>query len=208
MTGTAAANNGLFTSVSADLNDAGVLLGPLNGGTGTIEAADANGRGTATISVGTATYDLIYYTVDSNHLIFNSTHAANNGHPLITGEAMASAGPYSQASLIDSHIFRLSGSTPGSPEVGIGVLHFDGAAAVGGTFYKRNGGTATITPLSAQYSVDPNTGRFSFSGTGVPVIGYAIPGTSGVTAYLLGTGASAASGAMEYQTNSYPRHQS
>jgi hypothetical protein len=203
--GTGMSNNGVLTSVSADMNDAGAASGPLNGGSGALGAIDGNGRGVASISIGSATYDLIFYVVDSEHVIFNSTAPATTGHPLITGEATAGdPGPFSQATLIDSHIFRLAGHTPGSPDVGIGVLHFDGAGAVSGNFFERNGGTATATPLSAQYVVDPTTGRFTFSGTGVPAIGYAIPRTTGTTAYLVGTGASATSGVMEFQTDSYP----
>jgi hypothetical protein len=77
-------------------------------------------------------------------------------------------------------------------------------AAVSGTTYERSGGTANATTVSAQYAVDPSTGRFSFAGTGVPVVGYAVPSASGITGYLVGTGASAASGTMEFQTSSYP----
>jgi hypothetical protein len=204
MAGTAAMNNGLFTSVSADVNRAGIVSGALHGGGGTMAAPDQNGRGTATIGIGTATYDLIYYVVDSDHIIFNSPLPASNGHPLITGETTGSAGPFSQASLKDSHIFRLNGYTPGSPDVAIGVMHFDGAGAVSGSLFERTGGTTNATVLSGQYSIDPTTGRFAFSGTGVPAVGYAVPGAVGITGYLVGTGPSAASGVMEFQTNSYP----
>ncbi len=204
MAGTAATNNGLFTSVSADVNHAGAVSGALNGGNGTMDAPDENGRGTAAISIGTATYDLIYYLVDSEHIIFNSAQAIGAGHPLITGEATATTGPFSQASLSDSHIFRLGGHTPGSSDIAIGVLHFDGVAAVSGNLFARSGGTTTATAVSGQYSVDPTTGRFTFSGTGVPAVGYAVPGESGITGYFVGTGPSAASGVIEFQTNSYP----
>jgi hypothetical protein len=203
MAGTATAQPGLFSSVSADVNDGGSFSGPLTGG-GTIGDADSNGRGTATLSAGATTYDLIYYILDANHLIFNSAQILSNGHPLITGEATASAGPFSQATLSNSHIYRFGGYVPGSPDVAVGVLHFDGAVALSGTAYERSGGTANATPLSGQYAIDPTTGRFTFSGTGVPVVGYAVPSASGITGYLVGTGASAASGTMEFQTNSYP----
>ena len=203
MAGTATAQTGSFTSVTADVNDGGSFSGALTGG-GTIGAADSNGRGTATLSAGTTTSDLIFYIVDANHLIFNSAQVLAGGHPLITGEATASAGPFSQATLSNSHIYRFGGYVPGSPNVGVGVLHFDGSAAVSGTAYERSGGTANATTLSAQYAVDPTTGRFTFSGTGVAVVGYAVPSASGITGYLVGTGASAASGTMEFQTNSYP----
>jgi Putative Ig domain len=204
MAGTATAQAGLFTSVSADVNDGGSFSGGLTGGSGTIGAADTYGRGIATLSAGATTYDLIYYMVDANHLIFNSAQVLSIGHALITGEATASAGPFSQATLSNSHIYRFGGYVPGSPDVGVGVLHFDGSAAVSGTAYERSGGTANTTTLSSQYAVDPTTGRFTFSGTGVPVVGYAVPSASGITGYLVGTGASAASGTMEFQTNSYP----
>ncbi len=203
MAGTAqpGAQNGSF-SVSADVNDGGSFSAALTGGA-TIDAPDSNGRGAATLSVGGTNYDLIYYVVDTNHLIFNSARAISS-QALITGEASASQGPFSQATLSNSHIYRFGGEVPGSPDVGVGVLHFDGSAAVSGTNYERSGGTTSATTISAQYSVDPSTGRFSFSGTGVPVVGYAVPSASGITGYVVGTGASAASGTMEFQTNSYP----
>jgi hypothetical protein len=203
MAGTVTAQAGLLSSISADVNDGGLFSGPLTGGSGTISAPDiATGRGTAALSVGTTTHDWIYYIVDANHLIFNSA----NGQPLITGEAAStSAGTFSQATLSNSHIFRFGGDVPGSPDVAVGVLHFDGLGAVSGTNYERSGGTATATTVSAQYVVDPTTGRFTFAGTGIPVVGYALAtSASGTTGYIVGTGASAASGTMEFQTNSYP----
>jgi hypothetical protein len=203
MAGTATAQAGLLSSVSVDVNDGGSFSGPLTGGSGMIGAPDAaTGRGTATFSAGTTTYNWIYYIVDANHLIFDTA----NGQPLITGEATStSAGTFSQATLSNSHIFRFGGDVPGSPDVAVGVLHFDGLGAVSGTNYERSGGTATATTVSAQYVVDPTTGRFTFAGTGIPVVGYALgTSASGITGYIVGTGASAASGTVEFQTSSYP----
>jgi Putative Ig domain len=203
MAGTTTTQAGLLSSISADVNDGGLFSGALTGGSGTIGVPDAaTGRGTATLSVGTTTYDWIYYIVDANHLIFNSA----NGQPLITGEATStSAGTFSLATLSNSHIFRFGGDVPGSPDVAVGVLHFDGLGSVSGTDYERSGGTANVTTVSAQYVVDPTTGRFTFAGTGIPVVGYALGSSaSGITGYLVGTGASAASGTVEFQTSSYP----
>lgn len=203
MAGTTTAQGGLLSSISADANDGGSFSGPLTGGSGTISAPDTTtGRGTAMLSLGTTTYDWIYYVVDANHLIFNSS----NGQPLITGEATSTTtGTFSQATLSNSHIFRFGGDVPGSPDVAVGVLHFDGTGGVSGTNYERSGGTANATTVSAQYAVDPTSGRFTFSGTGIPVIGYALAtSASDITGYIVGTGASAASGTMEFQTSSYP----
>ena len=204
MAGMALASSSALSGIAADVNNAGAVSGALSGGSGTLSAVDANGRGTATIGVGTATYDLIFYVIDANHLVFNSVHAATSIDPLLTGEATTSAGPFSQATLNQSHIYRFGGSNPGTPNVGVGVLHFDGINALSGSAFERSGGTATTTTLSGNYAVDSSTGRFTFSGTGVPVVGYAIPAASGVTAYLVGTGPSASSGVMEFQTSSYP----
>jgi hypothetical protein len=204
MAGAATAASGSFTSVSADVNDGGTLSGPLNGGSGTIVSPDANGRGTATISLGTSTYDLIFYVVDANHLIVNSTQATGSGHPLISGEATTSVGPFTQASLSNSHMYRFSGHIPGSPDLGIGVLHFDGVGSLSGTAFARSGGSATATTLSGLYASDPNTGRVVFSGTAIPAVGYLVSDSSGLTAYLVGTGSSASSGLMEFQTDTYP----
>lgn len=204
MAGTASAQTGLLSGIAADINNAGALSGALTGGSGTLSAVDANGRGTATIGIGTGTYNLIFYVVDANHLLFNSTHAATGMDPLITGEATSSAGPFSQATLNQSHIYRFGGFIPGSPNVGVGVLHFDGVNAVSGMAFERSAGTGSSTTLSGNYAIDSATGRFTFSGTGIPVVGYAIPAASGATAFLVGTGPSASSGVMEFQTSAYP----
>ncbi|HUM04802.1 MAG TPA: putative Ig domain-containing protein [Terriglobales bacterium] len=202
--GIASANDGNLTSLSADFNDGGTLTGPITGGSGALHTTDVNGRGTATLGIGSQTYELTYYIVDAGHLLFNSTQPADSGHPIIAGEATATAGSFSPTSLNHSHIFRLSGRTPGSPDAAIGVIHFDGTGGLSGTMYERNGGTPSTTTLSGVYSIDGTSGRFTFSGTGVPAIGYAIPGTGGVTGYLVGTTPSAASGVLEFQTDSYP----
>jgi hypothetical protein len=204
MAGTGTASNGIFSSVSADLNDAGALSGAIVGGSGSLAPVDANGRGSAVLGVGSNSYPLTYFVIDSEHMIFNSTTPASSGHPLITGEATASTGPFSLASLNQSHIFYLGGYAAGSPDAAIGVAHFDGAGALSGTLFERTGGTPDVTALSAQYAVDPGTGRITFTGAGVPAIGYAIPGMSGPTAYLVGTTPSAPSGVMEFQTDTYP----
>jgi len=203
--GVETADAGQFTSVSADVNNAGALSGPLSGGNGTFSAADDQGRGTATIAVGSAVYDLIYYIVDAQHVLFSSPHAASVGHPSISGEATTAApGPFSPSSLSDSHIYRLGGAVGGSPDLNIGIAHYDGVASVSGTTYARTAGSATNTALTGQYAIDTLTGRFTFSGTAIPAVGYLALNADGLTGYLVGTGASATSGQMEFQTNTYP----
>jgi hypothetical protein len=189
--------------MTADINDAGAVAGPI-GGTGTLSPADANGRGTATIGVGSQVLDLIYYVVDANHLIFASSHRASAGHPAVTGEAALSGGTFSQSSLSDSHIYRLGGAVHGTPDLNIGVLHFDGAGGLSGVALARAAGEPSATSLAGNYAIDPTLGRVTFSGTAIPAVGYLALDTNGLTAYMIGTGASAASGVMEFQTDNYP----
>jgi len=202
---TADSSQRTLSSITADLNVAGLVSGPLSGGSGTFTAADAQGRGSATLSVGTGAYDLIYYLIDSEHVVFVSSNAPSPAHPSITGEAtLAASGPFSESSLSNSHIYRLAGSVSGSSDLNIGVTHFDAQGSVSGVSFTRAGGSASSTVLSGQYAVDPGTGRFSFSGTAIPAVGYLVEHPSGLTAYLLGTGSSAAYGEMEFQTDQYP----
>jgi len=205
MAGLETADAGQFTSVFADVNNAGSVSGPLSGGNGTFSTADEQGRGTATLAVGSGVYDLIYYIVDAQHVLFSSPHAPSAGHPAINGEATtAAAGPFSPSSLSNSHIYRLGGAVGGSPDLNIGITRFDGVASVGGTSYARTAGSATSTALAGQYAIDSGTGRFTFSGTAVPAVGYLALNPDGLTGYLVGTGPSATSGQMEVQTNTYP----
>lgn len=203
MAGTATSQTGLLTSISADVNNGGNYSAALTGGSGTVSAVDANGRGTLTLGIGAAAYDLIFYVVDAQTLVFNSTQTAGGGHPLITGLATSTAAPYGQTSLTNSHIYQMSGQTPGSSDLGIGVLHF-GAGTLSGTAFARRGGVSSTASLSGLYSVDPASGRVSFSGTAIPAVGYLTSSSTGASAYLVGTGSSATSGSMEFQTDSYP----
>jgi hypothetical protein len=205
MAGQAITDSGAFTSVVADLNNAGSVTGPLSGGSGSFSAVDANGRGTASLAIGTSMYDLVYYLVDAKHAVFTSPHPASAGHPTITGEITSSvSGPFTQASLSNSHIYRVGGSVSGAPDLNIGVAHFDGIGSLSGVAFTRSGGPAATVNLAGQYAVDANTGRITFSGTAIPAVGYLVLDTGGPTAYLVGTGASASSGEMEFQTDSYP----
>jgi len=204
MAGQAVADTGLFTSIAADVNDAGAVSGPLSGGSGTFSAVDTNGRGTVSIAIGAGVYDLIYYLVDAKHAVFSSPHSASAGHPNITGEATSSnSGPFTQASLSNSHIYRLGGSVTATADLNIGVTHFDGVSSLSGIAFTRSGGPGVTTNLAGQYAIDSHTGRFTFSGTAIPAVGYLALGAGGPTGYLVGTGASGGSGVMEFQTDSY-----
>jgi len=200
--GQAVADSGVFTSILADINDAGALAGPISGN-GTFSSVDTNGRGTATIAIGSQVLDLVFYQLDATHVVFASSHQATAGHPAVTGEATLGGGTFSQSSLSDSHIYRVGGSA-GAPDLNVGVLHFDGAGGLSGAALARAGASASTTSLAGQYAVDSSSGRVSFSGTAIPAVGYLTQDSAGLTAYLVGTGASAGTGVIEFQTKNYP----
>jgi hypothetical protein len=211
-----------FSSVAADIDDAGTLATNLTGGSGTIGSVGGTyGRATATLTVGQASYDVAVYLVDSNDVFIVTTDQLSSAHPILSGEAIGTTGPFSNASLQNSHIFQISGLSSTGPDVSIGVLHFDGAGTVtGGTVYEDQAGTiGSTTSVSANYTVDPTTGRTTFNilqGQTMgshPFVAYIIPPSpslnlencivpaSCITGFLVGIDSTAQDGVLEFQTS-------
>jgi hypothetical protein len=212
-----------LTSVAADINDAGSAQTALTGGSGTFSSVNSTtGRATASLSVGTASLNLVAYMVGSNEILWSTAGGA--GSPIVSGEAIVTNGPFSAASLQNSHIFHTAGLSGSSPDVSIGLFSFDGVGNVSGTVYEDQGGTPGTTAASGVYTVDPNTGRVLFAATqsgqtlgAHPLVGYVIPVSntltrsacvnpaSCVTGFLVGTtDATAQAGELEFQTPYLP----
>jgi hypothetical protein len=224
--GSVGASSGSLSAAAADINDGGAFQSTLTGGSGsyTIDSTtDAqNGRGTATLSVGSASFNLAFYVVSANEVILASTGTPSAANPIAGGEAIASVGPFSALSLQNTHMFHTAGLAPTGPDANIGILSFDGISSVSGTQYEDQAATIGTTPLSGSYTVDAKTGRFAFvpSTTNAqslgdhPLVGYAIPVPSTltrqncivladcVTGFLVSTDQSAQSGQLEFQTPS------
>jgi hypothetical protein len=224
--GSVNASSGSFSSAAADINDGGALQSALTGGSGsyTIDSTtDAqNGRGTATLSVGSAAFNLAFYVVSADEVILATTGASSAANPIIGGEAIASVGPFSTLSLQNTHMFHSTGVAPTGPDANIGILSFDGVSSVSGTQYEDQAATIGTTSLSGSYTVNAQTGRFAFvpSTTNAqslgdhPLVGYAIPVSSTltrqscivladcVTGFLVSTDQTAQAGLLEFQTPS------
>ena len=224
MAGSLSASSGSLTSIASDIDDAGTVASQLTGGTGkyAIDASygTSNGRWTANLSLngGVISLDQVLYMVSSNEAIIASTDALSASQPIIGGEAIATAASFTNASLQNSHIFRIGGLTSSGPDVSIGALSFDGVSAVSGTEYEDHAGTLATTAISGSYSVDPNSGRAVFvaaQGQNLgahPFIAYVIPAAANlsrtncsapaacVTGFLVGTDATAQDGILEFQT--------
>lgn len=217
LAGSTQASSGSLSSAAADIDDAGTLSSQLTGGSGTYNIS-SNGRGTATLTLGSTSLDLALYMVSGNEAIAITTDPLSASHPIAAGEAITATGPFSFSSLQYSHMFHIGGLASSGPDVSVGALTFDGVGGVGGTVYEDQAGTLGTTALSGVYSVDGTTGRTVFSAPNVnqtlgshPLIAYltAPPNlarstcsqpASCVTGFLVGVDSTAQNGILEFQT--------
>lgn len=218
--GSVSASSGTL-SAAADINDGGALQSLITGGTGSYTMG-SNGRGTGTLTIGADSLDLAFYVVSAQEVLLASTGTVSAGNPIVSGEAISAAGPFSAASLQNSQIFHTAGLAHNGPDPSIGILSFDGVSSVSGTQFEDQAGTLGTTSLSGGYAVDSKTGRLSVTASTTnpqslgdhPLVGYVVPvpGTlarqncvtlsSCVTGFLLSTDATVQSGQLEFQTPS------
>ncbi len=208
----AADGKGNVVGGNFDRNDAGSLTANSSKliGTYSIPAGSATGRGTFNATLNGAPFTFAAYMVNSGEMILAGMDQVSATNQITSGEALASAGPFSNGTLTGSHMLRetgmsRSGSNPGTRAT-IGVLTFDGknAGGVTGTLWNDEAGVNSTTNIlhgAATYSVDASTGRITFTGVGTDTpVGYIVHGASGVTAFLVGTDSGAADGALEFQS--------
>lgn len=222
--GSFTASSGSLSAVAADINDGGALQSALTNGSGSSSAVDlTTGRATASLAIGTPSLNsLALYVISAQEVIVASTGVPSPANPFASGEAIQTSGPFSAASLENSHMFHTAGfAASGGPDPNIGVLQFDGIGAFTGTQYEDQAGTLGTTPLSGIYSVDASSGRLLFGAPSItqnlgdhPLVGYVIPApatlvrqdcvklASCVTGFLMSTDATAQAGLLEFQTPS------
>ena len=213
--GSFTANSATLSSIAADINDGGVLQSALTGGSGSFTAG-SNGRGTATLNLGTDSINIVFYVVSGQEALLAASAVPSAGTPLVSGEAITATGPFSTYSLQHSHLFHLAGLSPSGPDVSIGILSFDGVQSFTGTQYEDQAGVVTTSSLSANYNVNANSGRVAFAPVQQlgdhPLVAYVIPVPSTltrqdcvnlascVTGFLISTDSSAQAGQLEFQT--------
>jgi len=207
--GSASASSGAFSSVTADINDAGTLGSDLTGGSGTYNFA-SSGRGTGTISAGSANLGFVVYPVSASEAIFATSDALDATHPMLSGEALAATAGIKAQNLANSYILRTSGIASSAPDVTLGVLALDGATGVAGTVYENAAGTLSTTTVGETFAVDATTGRLLFTvgqnqnAPPHPLVGYMAAPASGIAAFVVSTDASAQFGVMEFQAPNPP----
>jgi hypothetical protein len=114
---------------------------------GAFSAPGTNGRGTATLTTDVATLNVVYYIVDSNHVIFIETDAA----PVLAGNAFRQ----SATALTGSLVLQLFGSSGGHTFAAGAILNTDNVSNILTTSTEDSNVAGTVTqnlPLSGTFS--------------------------------------------------------
>jgi hypothetical protein len=196
---------GTLTNIIADFDGAGVVSGPVTGGTGTYAIA-SNGRGTATTTLTvlgkTSTGHLIFQMVSSTEVLFMSSDSAVTGTSIFSGEMRKQTGPFTGTTFDNSgfvlHVAGLAQS--GGNDTSIGQLTFTTNGNATLTIDENLDGTMqTENIVAITLNITPS-GRATVTGAGAgnhPPIGYLIDSSS---AFLVGTDPAASLGFVEKQT--------
>lgn len=141
--------------------------------TGDLGAPDANGRGLATLSVGSQNYHFAYYIVDANRLLLVSIESAASGARLAGEATRQAAGGFGAASLSGPAVMSLWGrqASVASPLSLIELARLSNANAVAGTVdlvvdtADRQAATFMLAATGAAYTVRTADGRTTLSYT-------------------------------------------
>lgn len=140
--------------------------------TGDLGAPDANGRGLATLSLGSQNYHFAYYVLDANRLLLVSIESAASGARL-AGVATRQAGGLGATSLAGPAVMTLWGRYPNvaSPLSVIELARLSNANTVGGTVdvildtSDRQAATFSQDAPGSAYTVRASDGRTTLSYT-------------------------------------------
>jgi Putative Ig domain len=220
-TGNISSGNG-----EADINDNGTVQSqaPLTGSV-SVTPDPNTGRGTATFTIGSATFDYAFYVIPGK-LIFPTllavqTDAISTGAPVTLASIIgrgpagggtttftnislkAAPGSPTNGDLFELNAVSTSGGTP-APDISLGLGNFDGNGNVISYNFDENNGGKLTTPAqnsyTGTYSVDPSnklSGRVTVTGVPSNPIWYL---TASNTGFVVGTDANVTTGVFEPQT--------
>jgi hypothetical protein len=182
----------------------------MSGGSGGFAAApDANGRTTASISIGAATYKYVAYIVNSNEVLLLSSDPIDT-NPIASGMMLATSSSFTSSSASGNYIMAVNGSDAINSGFGyssLGILNFSGSTSWSGTIYEyeldgpgdREGAPESV---SGTYTVGAASGRIG--PTNGPAI-YLTNNSTSVAAFVIdltsGPGAAAFEGILQVQPN-------
>jgi len=199
-----ASPNGVVTSGSLDINDAGTAasISSLAGTYG----VGPNGRGTMTVTAGSTTYNFSFYVVSASELFLVSTDTVSSTNPRVGGLVVGQSGTVFNNSFFNGNgVFNLSGvNASAASVVAVGILATDGNGNVtsSSVFDENNAGQIlSQQALAGNYSVASNgRGTISLTGSGVPATSFVLYTITNNKGFLLDmSGSDALSGFLEPQ---------
>jgi hypothetical protein len=209
--------SGVTTTVSADLDVAGVPSGQLTGGSGTLSAIDATtGRGTGSYTANeigvpgnAVTFHFAYYVVNGGDFFAISTDDFGSGTLAVTGRALEAS--TSTPALNGFYLVATTGvdENKGGNTAVIGIFDAPSAGSItNATLYTNDAGTyGPATYATATYNLEAASGRAAISSiTDNPPIAYltATAGDDGIAGFVVGTGPDSSSGFLFLQTQGTP----
>ena len=166
---------------------------------GSVQAISATtGRATASFDI----FNWAIYVVNSSEFFLVGLDTAETS----AGCAIATGNSFTASSLSGNYIAHSSGNTNGKASVDLQLLTTTpGGGQTGtlsGTVYSDGGGNGpqTTTLSSVAYNVDPAFGRVALGNPGdnLPIVYLTTP-TDGISGFLVGLGADAQMGLVEFQ---------
>jgi hypothetical protein len=196
---------GIFNATTGAIQydfDEGGSLGANCSGSGVIASvSSADGRGLLTLTpecgFSTSAHEAIY-VVNAQEFFFIQIDRFTGGlqfgggSPILSGRAVVTGSFFSAGALNGNYILHMTGQTGGAAQASLALLTLTPGGAnsgtVSGTLFSYNaaaGGTTTAI-TSATYTVDPSSGRVTFSGIGIgSLVAYVATPTDGISASLV-----------------------
>jgi hypothetical protein len=151
--------SGFIAGASMDVNDGGDTLPTFSRFSGAYTVA-SDGRGTASLTIpgfDSGTFHFAIYIINAGEFFLLSTDQLSFENPLLNGDALLQAGPFTTSSLSGASVFYDSGWSGSASQVSVGRFTYDGQGNVTMQFDQNAGGTVSLGNLmSGTYAVAPS----------------------------------------------------
>jgi hypothetical protein len=188
--------------IQYDLDEGGPLGVNCTGNGLITSVSSADGRGLLTLSPGcgfsTSAHEALYVVNTQEFFFiqidrFTGGLQFGGGSSILSGRAVATGSSFGASALSGNYVLHMTGQTGGAAQASLALLTFTPGGAssgtVSGTFFSYNAAAGgTTTPIAgASYTVDPSSGRVTFSGTDIgSLVAYLATPTDGISAALVG----------------------
>lgn len=208
LVGSFAQSEGTVSSPSFDANDGGVLASMNEPGVANLGAIQPLSLGTgmaqATLNLPSGPVSATIFVINSSELFVASDDLLTPNGVVFAGEAIATSGSLTPASIAPSYIFRSTGSSAGVASASVGLLNFSGAGASGSVSGKLDSytvGAASNQAVSGSYAFTSASGRLAVTGanSATSPICYLANPFDDVAAFCVSTDSTASLGVMDTQ---------